>query len=61
MRACLFLIATSALGCHPDSDLDTADPSATPDTGCVDRTLPMDFDPGQAYAEHYFGTEQLWD
>jgi pimeloyl-ACP methyl ester carboxylesterase len=38
-----------------------ADPTADPDTGCVSRTLPLDFDPGQAYAEHYFGTEDLWD
>jgi pimeloyl-ACP methyl ester carboxylesterase len=38
-----------------------ADPTSTPDTSCVDRTLPIDFDPGQAYAEHFFGTESLWD
>jgi pimeloyl-ACP methyl ester carboxylesterase len=38
-----------------------ADPTASPDTGCVAQTLPVDFDPGQAYAEHYFGTESLWD
>ncbi len=38
-----------------------ADPTSTPNTGCVQATLPLDFDPGQAYAEHYFGTEELWD
>ncbi len=38
-----------------------ADPTAALDRACVERTLPIDFDPGQFYAEHYFGTEGLWD
>jgi pimeloyl-ACP methyl ester carboxylesterase len=38
-----------------------ADPQASLDTGCVDATLPLSFDPGQAYAEHFFGTDALWD
>jgi pimeloyl-ACP methyl ester carboxylesterase len=38
-----------------------ADPLAAPDIGCVDATLPLSFDPGEAYAEHFFGTQTLWD
>ncbi|MBN1335079.1 MAG: alpha/beta hydrolase [Deltaproteobacteria bacterium] len=38
-----------------------ADPTAPPETACVERTLPVDFDPGAAYADYWFGTEAIWD